>query len=151
MVRNKWKICFQRIYRRKPTNCNVEWISRVTSACCERFRAASRLWCVPVRWIRGLSRTACKSNLPRVDAVIMTQPAARVEYTGRSSFERAAGRAILRKQIDPRREATRQAWIKAKVIIGMLQGSMALEGQGLGEKTLRAMTKQTVRDLLARR
>jgi hypothetical protein len=47
--------------------------------------------------------------------------------------------------------ARRLALTKARRLTGMLEGTMSLEGQGLDKKTLRAMTKQSARDLLAAR
>lgn len=42
----------------------------------------------------------------------------------------------------------REAIRKARRITAMLQGTMGLEGQGLGRKTLNAMTKLTAKELL---
>jgi hypothetical protein len=47
-----------------------------------------------------------------------------------------------------KRADIRYALLRAKVIMSMLQGTMALEGQGLDKKTVREMTKQTAEDLL---
>jgi hypothetical protein len=49
------------------------------------------------------------------------------------------------------RQKIRQAFLKARKITGMLQATMGLEGQALDERTLKAMTKQTVRELLLAR
>lgn len=49
------------------------------------------------------------------------------------------------------RQTIRQVIRKARKITGMLQGTMGLEGQALDKKTLRAMTKQTARELLLNR
>jgi transcriptional regulator with XRE-family HTH domain len=43
----------------------------------------------------------------------------------------------------------KQAWLKAKRLVGMVQGSAALEGQGLDEETRERMVQQTVHELLA--
>ena len=50
----------------------------------------------------------------------------------------------------PSMEESKRAIRKAKKLMGMLQGTMGLEGQGLDRKTLREMTKRTARELLAR-
>ena len=48
-------------------------------------------------------------------------------------------------------QRTRLALKRAKMITSMLQGTMGLEGQALDQKTLKAMTKQTAKELLAPR
>lgn len=54
-------------------------------------------------------------------------------------------------KIDTQTLQPRLAIRKAKMITAMLQGTMGLEGQALDRKTLRAMTKETTRDLMATR
>jgi len=49
------------------------------------------------------------------------------------------------------RQKVRQVLLKARKITGMLQGTMGLEGQALDKQTLRAMTKQTAKELLVTR
>jgi hypothetical protein len=44
--------------------------------------------------------------------------------------------------------AHRKALRKAKMLAGMLQGTMGLEGQGLDKRTLRAMTKRAAEGFL---
>ena len=52
--------------------------------------------------------------------------------------------------IDPYRKSrlARKAIRKAHSLMRILQGTMALEGQGLPRKTLKKMTKQTARELI---
>jgi len=54
----------------------------------------------------------------------------------------------LEVQIVNQFQRRRRALLKAKRLTSMLQGTMALEGQGLDKRTLRAMTKQSARELL---
>jgi len=46
------------------------------------------------------------------------------------------------------RQKIHLAFQKARMITGMIQGTMGLEGQGLDRKSLRALTKMTVKELL---
>ncbi len=43
----------------------------------------------------------------------------------------------------------RRALVKARRLTSMLQGTMALEGQGLDKKALWALTKESARELLS--
>jgi transcriptional regulator with XRE-family HTH domain len=58
------------------------------------------------------------------------------------------GLGIVR-QPQPRTIRKRQAKRKAEYLVGMLQGTSGLEGQGLDEQTMKEMKEQTVNDLLA--
>lgn len=54
-----------------------------------------------------------------------------------------APRGLLR-----RRQEVRDAIRKARKLMGMVQGTMGLEGAALDRKTLRAMTKEATYELL---
>jgi transcriptional regulator with XRE-family HTH domain len=53
------------------------------------------------------------------------------------------------RQPEPRTVRKKQAKKKADDLVGMLQGTSGLEGQGLDEQTIKEMKEQTVNDLLA--
>jgi transcriptional regulator with XRE-family HTH domain len=53
------------------------------------------------------------------------------------------------RKVKAREVRKRQARAKAKRLVGMVQGTSALEGQGLDRDTLEEMTEQTTHQLLA--
>jgi hypothetical protein len=58
--------------------------------------------------------------------------------------------AMLLPDVTQDRQNVRLAIRKARMITGMVQGTMSLEGQGLDKKTLRKLNRRTLLDILGR-
>jgi transcriptional regulator with XRE-family HTH domain len=101
----------------------------------------------------GMSRHALARrsgvSLPTVQR-ILAGDRPRVSLASALALARALDvRLVLDPQSDPLEMREREARQKAERLVGLVQGSAALEGQGLDEKTRKRMIEQTVHELLA--
>jgi transcriptional regulator with XRE-family HTH domain len=88
-------------------------------------------------------------SLPTVQRILAgNQPGASF-----SSVLALANALEMRLDLEPRSDAKemldREAWQKAERLVGMVQGSAALEGQGLDDAFRERMIRRTVHELLA--
>ena len=67
------------------------------------------------------------------------------------SLAEAMGMAlVVMSKVNPTKLKRQQAQAKARRLVGLSQGTAALEGQAVGQKTLDKLVDQTARELLAR-
>jgi transcriptional regulator with XRE-family HTH domain len=108
----------------------------------QRRRKALRMSCQLLALRSGVS-------LPTVQR-ILRDGEEHATYTTLAAMARALGMDFeLRDACDEQTFAERQAETKARAIVGMVQGTSALESQAVDSETCQQMVKQAVHELMA--
>jgi transcriptional regulator with XRE-family HTH domain len=105
------------------------------------------------RRLLGMSRATlarrAKVSVPTIHRILTGKEAAPSIATV-DSIAAALGMAVqIVETVDADELRERQAKLRAAALVGMVQGTMGLEAQGVDQKTMESLTKRRVNRLLA--